>query len=255
MVRRDPPIKEMREAAVAHHEAVHPPCETTRWRRRARATWIPPATLIDDYRTAGLANLAARYGVAKETVRHALVEAGVTIRAQGDRSKPLDDAAILHAYEQGATLDALGVKHGVDHATIARRVELAGGTLRAGSRVPVDVDEIVRRYADGFSTETIAEVLEVSPQTVTRRLLDAGVKLRPRGAKPNGVPSPVRDSLPAREVVLRYEFGWSLEDLAAEYGVSHPTIKALLVREGVEMRKAGTRGGRGRADREGRLAS
>jgi DNA-directed RNA polymerase specialized sigma24 family protein len=117
------------------------------------------------------------------------------------------------------------------------------------------VDEIVRRYADGFSTETIAEVLEVSPQTVTRRLLDAGVKLRPRGAKPNGVPSPVRDSLPAREVVLRYEFGWSLEDLAAEYGVSHPTIKALLVREGVEMRKAGTRGGRGRADREGRLAS
>ena len=61
----------------------------------------------------------------------------------------------------------------------------AGVTLRAPGRPSpgagtAPVDEIIERYRKGESFVMIAADVQVSPNTVRNRLLDAGEPLRPR---------------------------------------------------------------------------
>jgi DNA-directed RNA polymerase specialized sigma24 family protein len=88
------------------------------------------------YRTAGsVPTVAAELGVAYETARQWLLEAGVELRPKGRPS--------------------------------ARAASLEESVL-------------VERYSAGESIATIGHDLCVSPTTVRKRLLDAGVALRPR---------------------------------------------------------------------------
>jgi DNA-directed RNA polymerase specialized sigma24 family protein len=88
------------------------------------------------YRTAGsVPTVAAELGVAYETARQWLLEAGVELRPKGRPS--------------------------------ARAASLEESVL-------------VERYSAGESIATIGHDLGVSPTTVRKRLLDAGVALRPR---------------------------------------------------------------------------
>jgi hypothetical protein len=92
--------------------------------------------LMTLYRTAGsVPTVAAELGVAYETARQWLLEAGVELKAKG---RPSARAASL------------------------------------------DESILVDRYNAGESIATIGHDLGVSPTTVRKRLLDAGVSLRPR---------------------------------------------------------------------------
>lgn len=79
--------------------------------------------------------VAAELGIAYETARQWLIEAGVELKPKG---RPSDRAASL------------------------------------------DEPTLVERYNAGESIATIGHDLGVSPTTVRKRLLDAGVSLRPR---------------------------------------------------------------------------
>lgn len=92
--------------------------------------------LVACYRRHGsIAGVAAEFGVAYETARRWLRDAGVALRPRG-RPSP------------------------------------GAGTAR--------IDEIVERYQNGESVATIASTMDVSPNTVRNRLIDAGEQLRPR---------------------------------------------------------------------------
>jgi transposase-like protein len=92
--------------------------------------------LASIYRRAGsVTGVAAQLGVAYETARRWLVDAGVTLRTRG-RPSPGADAA--------------------------------------------PVDEIVERYRKGESFAAIASLLDVSPNTVRNRVIEAGEPVRPR---------------------------------------------------------------------------
>jgi hypothetical protein len=84
--------------------------------------------------------VAAELGVAYETARQRLLEAGVELKAKG---RPSARAASL------------------------------------------DEAELIDRYHAGESIATIGHDLGVSPTTIRKRLLDAGVPLRPRPGWPS----------------------------------------------------------------------
>ncbi|HOL17330.1 MAG TPA: helix-turn-helix domain-containing protein [Bacillota bacterium] len=46
------------------------------------------------------------------------------------------------------------------------------------SKIPVDVDRLIQLYRQGYSTRDIARVVDVSHDTVLRRLKEAGQPLR-----------------------------------------------------------------------------
>jgi predicted ArsR family transcriptional regulator len=95
-----------------------------------------PAQLRSLYRTAGsVPAVAEELGVAYETARQWLLEAGVELKRKG---RPSPKAASL------------------------------------------DPTELVDRYRAGGSLAAIGHDLGVSPTTIRKRLLDAGVQLRPR---------------------------------------------------------------------------
>jgi transposase-like protein len=99
-----------------------------------------PSALRALYRGAGsIPAVAAKLGVAYETARQWLLEAGVELKAKG---RPSVNAASL------------------------------------------DRPTLVQRYTSGESIASIGHDLGVSPTTVRKRLLDAGVPLRPRPGWP-----------------------------------------------------------------------
>lgn len=54
-------------------------------------------------------------------------------------------------------------------------------TARAGEAAPLDVDRVAWLYEAGASSRGIAELLDVSPNTILRALRSRNVTIRPRG--------------------------------------------------------------------------
>lgn len=186
----------------------------------------------------GTKKIAAQYGCSPGTIQRRLEEAGITIRRQGDRSIPLPIDEIAAAYADGETCEDLGPRYGVNASTIAKRLRDAGVDVDPSGRrkVPPELLEVItREYLDGDSTETVAARHELGDTTVRTYLARAGV-LRPVGSKPNGMPR--RLDLPDAEIARRYQYGWSLLDLATEYGCSDKAIRDRVVAAGVEIRPA-----------------
>ena len=52
------------------------------------------------------------------------------------------------------------------------------------TKIALPIEELVARYQAGDSTPALGHAYAVSPQTITHRLVAAGVKMRPRGAPP-----------------------------------------------------------------------
>jgi helix-turn-helix protein len=145
----------------------------------------------------GLSMLAvARLLHASElTVHRSLVRQGIERRSRGyrkdraqverkpirDARRPVDTAAILDAYEVGASLTEVSEQCGVGLKTVTRVVRGAGIMRPASRRVRLPVEEIVDRYQAGESTPGIAEATGASLEGVRKVLIRSGVERRGRG--------------------------------------------------------------------------
>lgn len=98
--------------------------------------------------------------------------------------RPTDSALRAH-YRRLGTITRVAEELGVAYETARQWLLEAGVELKAKGRpsaraASLDESTLVSRYSAGESIATIGLDLGVSPTTVRKRLLDAGVALRPR---------------------------------------------------------------------------
>jgi hypothetical protein len=77
--------------------------------------------------------VAAELGVAYETARQWLLEAGVEMKAKGRpsaRAASLDEAALVERYNAGESIATIGHDLGVSPTTVRKRLLDAGVSLR-----------------------------------------------------------------------------------------------------------------------------
>lgn len=97
--------------------------------------------------------------------------------------------------------------------------------------LPLNTGEIARRYAAGESLAGIAAIFGVNPETIRKRLDEAGIPRRPRGGQPGD-----RVKIDDAAMVTRYLAGESEKTLAAAFGVDRNGIRRRLLRAGVTPR-------------------
>ena len=103
-------------------------------------------------------------------------EASVTPRPAHRRTKlshRLSDetvAAILAAYQDGATTREVGERFGLAHSSVNKLLKAHGVTARRRSPSADEVQHIVELYVAGLSTRVIAEHLGFGASTITRAL-------------------------------------------------------------------------------------
>jgi hypothetical protein len=101
-----------------------------------------------------------------------------------------DDREIVGAYTETRSLRAVAAQLGIGVETARRRLVAAGLELPGRGRpAPMDdgnrrIGVLVRRYEAGETLAAIASDVGMAPNSVRRRLLEAGVVLRPRGPRP-----------------------------------------------------------------------
>jgi transposase len=100
---------------------------------------------------------------------------------------------LRRAYKKLGSIPAVAQEYGIAYETARRWLTHAGVEFRMKGRpskhaADLDVKVLIKRYEKGESVATIGEALGVAPATVRARLLEAGIKLRPR----RGWPPPPR---------------------------------------------------------------
>jgi predicted transcriptional regulator len=95
------------------------------------------------------------------------------------------ESALRAQYRRLGTITRVAEELGVAYETARQWLLEAGVELKAKGRpsaraASLDESTLVDRYNAGESIATIGLDLGVSPTTVRKRLLDAGVSLRPR---------------------------------------------------------------------------
>lgn len=95
--------------------------------------------------------------------------------------------------------------------------------------VDTKYDEIVRLHQAGFSATKIASLYEVDRHVVCAILKQLGFKISNNKIRINN------EEL--KELVAKYESGFSLRQLAKEYGCSTDGLKGFLIRKGADIRK------------------
>jgi uncharacterized protein (DUF433 family) len=89
-----------------------------------------------------------------------------------------------------------------------------------------DVDDIVRKYDSGETTQQIGAHFGISKSRVATVLREQGTTIRRRGLTIEQ----------AAEAEMLYADGESLAWLGARYDVSHTTVAAALRRQGMQLR-------------------
>jgi uncharacterized protein (DUF433 family) len=139
---------------------------------------IPAAQLAGLYASGlSMAQIAAHYGVCRETISSRLRAAGVA-RRHPAKPVPVGETAAL--YRQGATLTGLAAKYTVSAKTIKRRLTNVGVPLRpgGGQLIPIPVQEAARLYTSGQTLRQLARRYQVSERVIHDRLAEAGIPLR-----------------------------------------------------------------------------
>jgi DNA-directed RNA polymerase specialized sigma24 family protein len=95
-----------------------------------------------------------------------------------------------------------------------------------------DTERLVRQYQAGATVYELAQIFNVTRQTVALRLKEAGVVLRLKSMTSEEI---------ARAVTL-YTVGWSLARIGDELDFDPNTVQKELRRAGVAMRKPWERG-------------
>lgn len=96
---------------------------------------------------------------------------------------------LLSLYERHESIPRVAESLGIAYETARKWLLEAGVELKAKGRpsanaASLDETGLVERYCSGESLAAIGNDLGVSPTTIRKRLLDAGVALRPRPGWP-----------------------------------------------------------------------
>jgi uncharacterized protein (DUF433 family) len=153
---------------------IHPPPRTGPRVLRG----IPAGQLAGLYADGlSMAQIAARYGVSRETISTRLHAAGVA-RRQPAKPIPTGEAATL--YQQDASLKILAARYAVSATTIRRRLASVGVAVRrpGGQRSPIPVQQAAGLYAAGQTVRQLADRYQVSERVIRDRLAEAGTRLR-----------------------------------------------------------------------------
>jgi DNA-binding NarL/FixJ family response regulator len=97
------------------------------------------------------------------------------------RLDPEEVDQLVADYAAGVPISQLTETFNVDQRTVQKRVREAGLPRRSERLSQRQVEDAIRLYEAGRSTEFIARELDRGPTTVRRALLRAGVTLRTRG--------------------------------------------------------------------------
>lgn len=87
-------------------------------------------------------------------------------------------AAILAAYDAGATTREVGEQFGLAHSSINKLLKRHGVTARRRGLSPNEVQRAIELYSAGLSTRVIGEHLGFGASTVLRALAKAGLQRR-----------------------------------------------------------------------------
>jgi DNA-binding CsgD family transcriptional regulator len=91
-------------------------------------------------------------------------------------------AALVAAYRRGVSVQELAASFQINRTTVLGHVGRQGVPKRYRRALQGnDINRAVTLYAEGRSTEWVADGLGVAASTVRRALKDAGVTMRPRG--------------------------------------------------------------------------
>lgn len=93
--------------------------------------------------------------------------------------------------------------------------------------------DIVTAYVEGATIDQLAEIYETSITPIRRALFDAGVTLRPTGAR-----WPY-DEATEKRLAWEYEWGATIRELVKQYGGSDKTIRKAIVKQGGSIRPTG----------------
>lgn len=95
-------------------------------------------------------------------------------------------------------------------------------------RLPID--EIAALYRNGMAAREIAPLYATSPQTILRRLREAGEPLRPQGSWVTG-----REPIPLDEPHIREMAaqGLSCQEMSAQIGTASEVIRERMVKLGI----------------------
>jgi DNA-binding NarL/FixJ family response regulator len=94
---------------------------------------------------------------------------------------------------------------------------------------PAEVDELVKAYEKGETTQELGKRFGVYRATVGRHLRARGVDTTPPALTPEKV----------QEAARLYREGWTLARIANRYGVGANTVRTHLMASGVKMRPRG----------------
>jgi DNA invertase Pin-like site-specific DNA recombinase len=150
-----------------------------RWGRQGEAAFVAKVTAL--YASGqSMKTVAGRLGVSPSTVERVLEAAGVPRRRVGHRHVPQRNR-ILHAYKEGASVEAIARQTGVGRRCILRLIREEGIARTNGRRLPWA--EIVARYHQGETTVAIAADLGTTSSGVCHVLASSGIPRRPPGTR------------------------------------------------------------------------
>ena len=106
-------------------------------------------------------------------------------RVHPKRAKWLNEtqlACLVEQYESGATVYKLAKEFRIDRRTVSNHLKQGGVIMRLQPPTKETVDEIVRLYESGLSTNKIGQLVGISADSVLNSLQKCGVKRRdPQG--------------------------------------------------------------------------
>ena len=182
-------------------------------------------------------NLKKMFSTQLKEIYQLLDENGRDYKRGPERFNPSPEDAdyLLQLFNKGESLSAIADLFGVSSSSISTWLEKGGYREREVSSVNkyVDISPMVGyMYAspddggEGMTMEQISQALNMSVPAVRTALQRANVEARPSAAEP----MPFSEEEQARMVEL-YNNGKSINDIAAEMGVSHAPIRRVVFRE------------------------
>ena len=171
----------------------------------------------------------------------------------------LDKSKIIHLYTvEKKSAAQIAVEVGASPPCILNRLKKWNIPIRSASegkiRRDLDgaIDDIVSRYSEDKQTlNEIANIYKVTAPAIRKRLVDAGVQIRPNGGQVNRKFQYIA-SLDPRDIEKVYNLGKPLFETAVHLGISVPTLRRILKKNGIRIRSQSEQRLLGRSGHESR---
>lgn len=147
-----------------------------------------------------------------------------------------DVAAIVTAFNRGATLTDLATAYNVHPNTISRLLRRSGAERRGARKRVLDPEQERRVYDAYLAGETVTSIatrFAISPQHVSRVAIRQGAQPR-RPGQPGRRPHFDRTACTA--LAAQYQNGASIRTLAADHAASRSAVHRALERSGIDRR-------------------